>query len=254
MVLNEIKSLLYAIQKNPTATLIKITEKGYDIFLEKFIDILTKKLKDKLLLVASASGHLDIINLLLKNGAKVIKYDIIIAAAQNGRINILSHYTDLVSEDIKNRALATAASSAQINSVIYLVENGADINKYNALSIAAKMGHLDVVKFLVENDVDFYDDDEPLALWNAANGGYLDVVKYLAPYYNNLDKSSVLDGPGQNGYLDIVKFLIDDGADAHYHYDSLLDIAATNGHLAQADHRSDQLAALVQSTALRRYC
>ena len=88
------------------------------------------------LFIASERGHLDIVRLLIKKGAKLDKAD-------------YDGWTPLIG----------ASLMGHLEVVRLLVDAGADLNKVNddgktALDIAKAMGHLEIVRLLVEASAD----------------------------------------------------------------------------------------------------
>jgi uncharacterized protein len=117
------------------------------------------------LMLASFNGHIDIINMLLKAGAKVDLRD------ESGRT-----------------ALMYASTGPFPKAVELLLENGADPNlvddveKFSPLMFAAAEGQLEVVKILLGNKADatLIDKDGDTAETFARQNGHVRVVEELA--------------------------------------------------------------------------
>lgn len=125
-------------------------------------------LKNTALHLSSLYGHLDIVQFLLENGAKV---------------DIIGEYN--------NTPLHLASTEGNLDIVEFLVNNGADINYTNKfgctpLHNASGNGNLEVVKFLVNNgaDIDAIDENSYTPFKYATSIMYIydemyDVIKFL---------------------------------------------------------------------------
>jgi uncharacterized protein YnzC (UPF0291/DUF896 family) len=133
---------------------------------------------------ACEDGDLEIVKLLIENGADVTAEDnyAIRRASQNGHLEVVKYLidngADVTAED--NYAIRTASQEGHLETVKYLIENGADVTAKNNYAIrwASANGHLEVVKYLIDNGVDVTADDNQ-AIRYASYYGYLEVVKLL---------------------------------------------------------------------------
>lgn len=161
---------------------------------------------------AITNGKLEIVKLLLANGAD-----------KNKRDHIGAY-----------RPIHWAVSNKQIKIAELLIEKKVNLNKTtdsgdSPLDLAALNGDLDMVKLLVENganiekkylgDVDHSRSDRHMPLHKASKKGHLEVVKYLidnkAIVHNanhNEKYNSPLHEAANGGHLEVVKYLIDNGA------------------------------------------
>ena len=123
--------------------------------------------KESGLHLASENGHVDIVKMLIRNGADVN-----------------------VATQKKWTAIHFAASKGHAGVVKVLIQNGADVNalfqtkytgKLNALIFAASLGHIDVVSLLLLNgaDVNSVDRYQNTALHCAIKREHFDVAKLL---------------------------------------------------------------------------
>ena len=146
--------------------------------------------------------HLEIVKLLLENGADVN-----------------------IQDDNRNTPLIVASRNQHLEIVKYLVDNGA--NKYvndKELIKVSMYGELEKVKELIENgvDVNIQDNDGETALMTASTRGHLDIVKYLVKQGANIN---LKDNDGNTAYLnaldnmhiEIAKCLVQQGTDISYY-------------------------------------
>ncbi len=141
--------------------------------LEKNSDVNTVALGDTPLIAASRTGKLEIIDLLLSNGADINKFNPIghtplLAAAINNQADAIKTLVDkgakvdgVSSQEIKysTSPIGMAAYRGNIEAAKTLLELGADVNQVStsnetALLLAAYMNDFEMVKFLVENGAD----------------------------------------------------------------------------------------------------
>ncbi|KAL7939062.1 hypothetical protein V8C35DRAFT_276271 [Trichoderma chlorosporum] len=144
--------------------------------------------------LAADNGHLDIVQLLLANGA----------------------------DDKDGEALSSAADNGHLDIVQLLLANGADDKSSMALGWAlrraAGSGHLDILQLLLANGADYrymYEDDETLV--EAVQKGFTDIVQLLL-VNGAYDKDSevlrrALGWAVGHGDLDVVQLLLASGAD-----------------------------------------
>lgn len=99
---------------------------------------------------AVQQGHLEVVGLLLENGADPNdRYDILGFAAREGYLNILKILVEYGTvEKSINWTLDLAAENGHIDVVKFLVEKGANINE--AFYTACYSGVIDVVEYFVE--------------------------------------------------------------------------------------------------------
>ncbi|EWY89573.1 hypothetical protein FOYG_10393 [Fusarium oxysporum NRRL 32931] len=235
---------------------------------------------DPALHVASVFGHLDIVELLIQEGADVN------ANANAGSISnalcsaIEAGHTDVISLLIKKGAdvnarqwpstyitpLEAASKSGCLDIVELLIQQGANVNaksKYtNALCSACESGNLSIVMHLVEKGAEVNaQTGNGTALQAASASGYLDIVIFL------LEEGAVIDSQGDHGtalcmasftgHLRVVKYLVEKGADVnapgwffenalqaamHFQRDSVVEFLQS--HKADFRHQEDDHASL----------
>ena len=141
---------------------------------------------DTALLLATASGHRDIVELLLEHGANVDVQDnygttALMAAANRGNRDmvelLLEHGANPNKQMIateytpSDTALIYAAARGQLDIVKLLLQHGADIDKPNdrgntALAIAMIHKHPDVVKYLLGRGADYTRNKSAIHIYN----------------------------------------------------------------------------------------
>jgi len=173
------------------------------------------------LILASYAGHINIVQFLIDEGAKVN------AHTDNGI-----------------SALWIASYEGYLDIVKFLVTQGADLNvKENngatALMASSQTGHLSVLHFLVSQgaDVNAHANNGITALWIASSQGHIDIVKFLVT--QGADVNAKDDENGETalmvacieGYLDIVKYLVEIDVDLENIHDDVELIAYNSGHI-----------------------
>lgn len=141
--------------------------------------------------IAAANGHLEVVDVLLKNGAQVdacdhkfegpsSAIDIAIIGGEVPMWKLMLRYVDVEFFDKKSRssAIQLAARTGDLALVRYLLEKGAflatkDVNGRTALHEAAKMGWADVCELLLEwgADTEAVDQLDRTPLLEAAGNG-----------------------------------------------------------------------------------
>ncbi|CAG2198841.1 unnamed protein product [Mytilus edulis] len=121
------------------------------------------------LCLASRMGHIEVVKLLLKYGAKVDK----MSEDENKDYGFPRTYRKGYT------SLFAACQRKYYDIVDILLEGGANLN--NALFVACQEGYLDTVQFLVQKgaDVNSICPNGQTALFAACNCGYYAIVKYL---------------------------------------------------------------------------
>jgi ankyrin repeat protein len=184
---------------------------------------------------AAEGGFVDIIKLLLGNGAQVdIKdkgnWTPLLWAADGGHAGaawVLIRYGANVNyEDNNHRtALLWAAGRGNMEVVRSLIVNGAEIDTQDdygqtPLAWAAEGGHIEVVRLLTENGakVDPQDRDCYTPLLRAMEGGYIRVLGFLLEKGANIEledmygRTPLLRAVAGRGDIEVVRTLIENGA------------------------------------------
>ena len=133
---------------------------------------------DKAFLLASCNGHLDVVKLLISEGADVhARNDCALSlASEEGHLEIVKYLIDEGADIHTNycEALRFASQRGHLDIVRLLIDEGANIRN-QALNLASKYGHLEVVRFLIEEGANIHN----RALKLAIKYGHTDVVRFL---------------------------------------------------------------------------
>jgi len=156
--------------------------------------------RDTLLIEAAANGHMDVVNLLIENGADV---------------------------NLKGEAwygpLHAAAAKGHIEVVKILLENGADVNIFHQnkpLHDAAMNGHIEVAEILLAHgaDINAKGTDEAAPLHTAVSNNQLAMLKWLLSKGANVNPIAAygctpLHSAAWSNNVEIGKILLEHGAD-----------------------------------------
>ncbi|MGC1181946.1 ankyrin repeat domain-containing protein [Legionella sp.] len=187
------------------------------------------------LYIAAMNGHLEVVKILLKQGADVHAvtkkgFTPLYSAAHQGHLKVVktlleqgANVNAMSNEDVT--PLCIAARNGHLEVVKILLEQGADVNVvtkkgFTPLHFAAENGHLKVVKELLEQgaDVNAVTKKGFTPLHFAAENDHLEVVKELLEQGADVNAASNEDVTplfiaAQNGYLEVVEILLEKGAD-----------------------------------------
>ena len=180
--------------------------------LRQGVDVNTKEPKTgtTAIMPAALMGHLDVVKILVENGANVgIEAAILMAKTPEIKNYLLNkgRVASVKSEDFLN-----AIAGGKLELVSLFIRSGANVNMkdsesgFTALMLASSAGHADIVKLLLENraDVDArYEMTETdsfsmiimnrsTALMSACLRGHLDVVKILVDHHANINAQDIL--------------------------------------------------------------
>ena len=149
---------------------------------------------------AAQEGFLDIIKILIENGANVnslgvVNHSAIRVACRNGHLDVVKYLLEhgAVLDDKLGNDRATplegAAGQGHLDIVQYLVEKGANVNHQDKeldtpIGEAALKGHLDVVKYLLEHGANpaLKNDKGYDAAYRAKISGHPQIAKFLAEF------------------------------------------------------------------------
>jgi ankyrin repeat protein len=156
--------------------------------------------RDTPLIEAAANGHMEVVKLLIENGADV---------------------------NLKGEAwygpLHAAAAKGHLEVVKILLENGADVNIFHhnkPLHNAAMNGHIEVARILLAHgaDINAKGTDEAAPLHTAVSNNQLEMVKWLLSKGANVNPRAVygrtpLHSAAFRNNVEIGKILLEHGAD-----------------------------------------
>ena len=193
---------------------------------------------DTVLMLASATGQIDIVKYLVENGADINLYEFrgstaISEASRKGHLELVKYLVEngadvnIGSGDNINTALMWASGNGHFEIVKYLVENKANVHSEaeegaTAVSVASSQEITDylVANGAIDNSVEYDEYDEygmGTSILNYASEGNLKKVKECIAIGANIN---VQDNDGQTalivasgkGYLEIVTYLVENGA------------------------------------------
>lgn len=137
------------------------------------------------LTIACRYGHVEMVKLLLDNGAdvKLKNNEALIAACRYGHIEIVKLLIDKKADPKTENAFFSACRNGHFDIVKLLLKHGAPLNARNgyALTTASWNGHLEIVKFLLDQGV--YINEELISA--VKDYGHTDIVNLLREYINN---------------------------------------------------------------------
>lgn len=214
---------------------------------------------------AAGNGHLDVVMLLVANGADVNTKPAdssgrtaLLVAAEGGHVEV-ARFLLARSAAIDNKpgidssptVLQAAAGNGHLAMVQILLENDADLNDNHdgrsALHHAAASGHLEVMKLLLENDADINERETKsrgeTVFQAAAGSGNMEAVEFLLNNAANINAKAASEGgrtalqaAAENGHIEVVRFLLANDAKVNAKPASIngrtaLQAAAGGGHL-----------------------
>ena len=213
--------------------------KAVQKFIENGADVNFKEDRgDTVLMLASATGQIDLVKYLVENGADVNLYEFrgstaISEASRKGHLEVVRYLVEnganvnIGSGDNINTALMWASGNDHFEIVKYLVENKADVHSEaeegaTAVSVSSSQEITDylVANGAIDNSVEYDEYDEygmGTSILNYASEGNLKKVIECIVIGANIN---VQDNDGQTalivasgkGYLEIVTFLVENGA------------------------------------------
>ncbi|KAJ7138321.1 ankyrin repeat-containing domain protein [Mycena epipterygia] len=212
------------------------------------------------LLGASAHGHMEIVQLLLKKGADIDSNNggPLRVACKQGHIAIvrllLEKGADSNTADEKYGSTLEGASGAGHAEIVQLLlEHGTDIVRENgrALRAACRQGHLDIVSLLLEKGAEINEKDVTCGsvLQAACASGHTQIVRFLLQNGANVDGGALEAAASRQGNLfqsnwnpeyttvmvphrtELVCVLLENGADVGRGKDAALRAASRAGHI-----------------------
>ncbi|GFS99414.1 hypothetical protein NPIL_346171 [Nephila pilipes] len=206
--------------------------------------------------IAADNGCLEVVNLLLKNGADInAKNDkqatALHLASLNGHVDVVKTLI-MIGAEINARSrdggtpLHNAVEHGHEKIVEILLEHGAKINvvydnNLAPINFAAKYGYFGIIKTLIKFKANINNStksgETPLLM--AAKNGHLEIVKFLciekpSVYSKDIMGFTALHWSCLNGHIDIAKYLVQRGAkigDTNMYNQTPLHLAAMKGHI-----------------------
>ena len=138
--------------------------------------------------VACEKGHTDIVRYLYENESVELDNKVLLDASANGHLELVKYLITILKKTksftvrmvLEDDALLLACANGHLEVVKYLLYSGADseCKDNEAVCIAAENNRMEVVEFLVKEDADIWAQDGSAVL-RAAKNGHLEMVKYL---------------------------------------------------------------------------
>lgn len=165
---------------------------------------------DNALKWAATNGHIEIVDLLINNVGASIKTNALTQSARTGHLNIVQ-LIEKNGAEIKNNALYWSSTNGHFDIFKYLYSRKNNINDVsnNALRFSSQNGHLNIIKFLVKHNADInISFGEPLRI--AIQNGHLHVTKYLISKGADINFVSyiTLRVCVKNNHFHIIKFFL----------------------------------------------
>lgn len=162
--------------------------------------------------MASKYGYIDIVKLLIENGA-VFSGELggnspLSVASQVGHIDLVKLLVESGAKDLESALISAVSNNISLDKhleiVKYLIDNGAN-NLNDALINSALYGHIEIVKYLIVKGATSFND----ALINSAFQGHLEIVKLLIKNgATDLNKSLI----ASVEHPDVLQYLLEKGA------------------------------------------
>ncbi|KAF2883925.1 hypothetical protein ILUMI_22242 [Ignelater luminosus] len=197
------------------------------LFLEMDID---QEEKNRALHVAANTGEINMIDLLLSNGADVHASDIrnvtpIVDSTVHGNVEVLHHFLhrgiNMQSIEYDGRNLLYAAISMGYQDVVdLLLSHGFDIESKDntggtSLHVAADYGHISIVELLLSKgaNINAKDNDGRTAMVRALHRGYTQIVALLLSEGSEIELA--LHAAACRGRIDLMNLFLSRHADVN---------------------------------------
>lgn len=217
----------------------------------------TQGSRDEILFNAAASGAKDIVQLALtcganvnvchklKNGEAEISLAVVSVAALTGHKEIVELLLNQGAKQLDIHALLGPAFDGKIETFEtfkLLLDRGFDVNYSSdsgtALSLAASNGFMKMIQLLLDNgaNIDGFEDKGASPIVRAAVSGHEEVIKLLLDRGARWDSKALCEAVCGNR-MEVVKLLLDRGFDANTQYKTLsaLCYAAASGNKEMAE-------------------
>lgn len=182
---------------------------------------------DNLLIYYVNNENIKITKFLIENSVSINKDDALINSASRGYLDIVKllimNGADIHSKN--ESSLLLSAKNGHLDVVSFLLLNGANVHARDNLILKQSIiyRHFEVAKLLIENGASFRDDDDYIFCTSAMNGE-LDFVIFLVDKGANIhaqDEYALIWSLNKR-HFEVTKYLIENGADIHNKNDYIL--------------------------------
>ncbi len=177
--------------------------------------MIKKKIKYPCTVLTESRKHIDIIGLLIENGANIhqVNESLLIWSAHDGNLALVKRLVEMGADyKISNyQPLRWASENGHTNVIKFLLDVGSDIHARHdwPLYMSAKNGHINTVRFLISRGANVNTRGD-LPLLMACVSGHYDIVELLMEYgaprtHNSL--TACIEKAEENNHQNIVRLL-----------------------------------------------
>ncbi len=203
-------------------------DKDYSTYFNNYYIVTPAQESETVLYIACSKGNLEIVQLLLENGADINRQEVssitpFVSACFYGHAHVVQYLIDYDKSVLSpeygysfGNALMAACDGANLETVKILLGYNFDINLinnygYTPLSLACSENNFELAKLLIEHGAIVNTKYDPNPLLLTCSKGHLDMVKFLVEEHNadihGLNNAALFYAANA-GQLEVVKYLI----------------------------------------------